>query len=241
MAAQRREQLGERRVGNLAWSLPGYPWPVPARPLVRDGVHRTAMRCGPAGPAGQRERVHDPGARLQVDVVERAEHALAVRHRRGRIPPSWCLLPGHRVRAPRRHDTGPGRLAGPPVRPGRLGRRHHPADEIACLPRGRLIPRDLHRPAETQPAQHVQRIRALRRHRPARRLHLGQEHVNRADRSTVSVQQPERPEHIPGRSHRPGQRYHQNSQIPAAITIDHAQDARSSDQDAADEPLPTPG
>jgi len=110
VAAQCREQLGERRVRNLAWNLLSHPWPVPPRLLVGERVHRIAMGCGPAGPAGQRERAHDPGTRLQAGAVERTEHALAVRYRRRRISRSRCLLPGHRIRA----CAG----AAPPVRSG---------------------------------------------------------------------------------------------------------------------------
>src|ERR1035438_2731649 len=63
--------------------------------------HRIVMRMRPPV-TGQRERVHHrPGSGVQVKLIERADHRLAVRDRRCRIRAARGGLAGHRVHRPR--------------------------------------------------------------------------------------------------------------------------------------------
>ena len=78
-----------------------------------------SMRAAGTAMSGQRKRVdHRPGARLQAEVVEPAQHRLGMRHGRRRIPATANCLAGHRVHArlvarPHHHRLGAASVAGP--------------------------------------------------------------------------------------------------------------------------------
>ena len=96
--AQRREQLIELAIRDLPWDPLGHPRPEQPGPLPAEPVHRVVMSMRPAGP-GQREGVHQRSrAGLQVKVIKRPGHRLAVRDRsRGVLRPGR-RLPRHPVR-----------------------------------------------------------------------------------------------------------------------------------------------
>ena len=228
--AQQREQLAEPHIRDLPRHPPGQLRPVPAGALGRERLHRVVMRVRPAAPPapGQRERIdHRPGASLQVESVKATQHALAVHHRRRRIPAARGPLARYRVRRPRRHRRPQPRCPTsgiPPVRPHRLVSQPDPAAEVPGLSTGRLIPADPRRPQEPEPAKNIHPIRPLRRRRPPARSQFPEVRRSRGNHHPASVDQPERLEQIPGRLKRPEQRHHQPRQIPRRIPVcDHDQ------------------
>jgi hypothetical protein len=102
--------------------------PIPAAALPGERLYRIVMSMRAAGRAmsGQRKRVdHRPGARLQVEVVEPAQHRLGMRHGRRRILATANCLAGHRVHArlvARPRYGGTIAVWAPPVWPDRLVR-----------------------------------------------------------------------------------------------------------------------
>src|SRR5260370_9380430 len=109
----------------------------------------------PPPASGQRERVDDrAGPRLQVEVVESAQNALAMGDRGRRVTAARRRLAGHRVGypGPGRGGTGPGRIAWTARAAGLDGDLDPPA-EVPGLGPGRLIPQHPGRPHE--PALHV--------------------------------------------------------------------------------------
>ena len=102
--------------------------PIPAAALPGERLYRIVMSMRAAGRAmsGQRKRVdHRPGARLQVEVVEPAQHRLGMRHGRRRLPATANCLAGHRVHArlvARPRYGGTITVWAPPVWPDRLVR-----------------------------------------------------------------------------------------------------------------------
>ena len=161
----------------------------------------------------QRERVDNrAAARLQVEIVEAAQHRLAVRpHRRGvRLPAS----PASTARYP---GTAP-------VRAGRLARHQHPPAEVTGLGPRRPCPRDLNSPQEPEPPQKIMAIRAQRRLRPARGLQITQEPRDRRHGLTSSIDDLVRLPPITTLPKRPHQRNRQHRQIPDRTLIsDHYQ------------------
>src|SRR5258708_14529808 len=118
----------------------------------------------PAAPApGQRERVDDrPGAGVTVELVKPAQNALAMHHRGRRVTAAGRRLPGHRVgypgQATARTRGSPGRKARTasvvaPARAAGLDGQLDPAAKVPGLRPRCLIPRDLDRPQEPEPAQ----------------------------------------------------------------------------------------
>ena len=85
-------------------SMPGKPRPVQPGALWTMRLSRIVMRPGPPAPpgTGQRERVdHRAGARVLVEVVKPAQHALAMRGRGGAYQRPGTAFPvtGFRTRA----------------------------------------------------------------------------------------------------------------------------------------------
>ena len=218
--AQSGEQLIELAVRDLPGDPLSHPRPEQSGPLPVEPVHRIVVRVRPAGP-GQREGVHQrsrPG--LQVKVVERPGHRLAVRDRRGGELRPGRRLARHAVRH-RNARTDPGRAITAPVPASRLASDLNPPDEIACLhPRG-LIPSHLNGPEKPEPPQERHRIRPLRGRRPPARLQVGQEHRHRRDRLTRRIRQPVRLEWIPCRLHGTHKRHRQPHQAQRPIVFDH--------------------
>ena len=210
---QQREQLVEPLIRDLPRHPPRSLRPVPPGALASKRLHRVVMRVRPSPPPtpGQRERVdHRPGASLQVKIVKAAQHALAVHHRRRRIPAARRPLASNRVRRPRsRRPSGRSSAGIPPARPRRLISQPDPAAEIPRLGAGRLIPADPRRPQEPPPAQQIHPIRPVRRRRAPARSQFTEELRRRDNQRAASIDQPERLEQIPGRLKRPEQRHHQ--------------------------------
>ncbi|WP_345055334.1 hypothetical protein [Arthrobacter methylotrophus] len=129
--------------------------PLPATGFAAERLHRTAMRSRTAGTGMrcQRERVeHRPGPGFQMEIIEAAQHALAMRPRRRLVPIATRWLAGHRVHSGHRRVSArsrgtTSRIA--PMRPRGLGRDLQPPDRIACLNPCRLIP--------TTPSAHKKR------------------------------------------------------------------------------------
>src|SRR5260370_8822009 len=97
----------------------------------------------PPPPPGQRERVDDrAGPRLQVEVVESAQNALAMGDRGRRVTAARRRLAGHRVGCPGpgRGGTGPGRIPWTAPAAGLDGDLAPPA-EVPALAPARLLPR----------------------------------------------------------------------------------------------------
>ena len=206
---QRREQPVEPVVGDRPRDPLRHDRPVTPRPLGPPLVHRVVMRVRPAAPAGgvQRERVqHRPGPAVSVEVVEPAQHRLAMRHRGRRIPVTGRRLPGHRVRRSRR-PRGPASL----LRPGRLqpvlDRQLDPAAEVPGLDPGRPVPLDIDSIQEPPPPQQVDRIRPQRRRRPPGRQQVPQEHRHRLSDLPIRPDDTVRLAVIPGR-HQPPRPWH---------------------------------
>ena len=134
------EDLVELRIRHAARDPRRDRRAVEPGPLVTVTLHRVVMSVRPPAPPGplQRERADDrPGPRLQVEIVEAAQHRLRVR-------PG-----GRRVR-----------LAVPGFLPGarRLARHLHPPAEITRLRPGRPVPPRPRRPQEPEPPQQVQPV-----------------------------------------------------------------------------------
>jgi hypothetical protein len=144
--AERGEQLIELAVRDLPRDPLSHPRPEQPGSLPAELIHRIVMRVRPSGP-GQRERIHQrarPG--LQVKVIKRPCHRLAVRDRRRRVLRARRRLPRHPVR---HRDTrpDPGRvIITTPMPAAWLARHPHPADEIPRLHTRRLIPGHLSSP-----------------------------------------------------------------------------------------------
>ena len=179
------------------------------RPLrcPANGLHRVVVRMRAPGTTmpRQRERVdHRPGARLQMEVVEAAQHALAMRHRRRLVPVPTRRLAGHRVHRRRRPRPDPIRRSPsgePPMRPRRLdrrpaasGRNHAPRPESPDPnpPRsptrtGTSAADPSHRNAASSPAAHTPptRRRTPRPARPPRRRR------QRADTARTALRSPQ--------------------------------------------------
>ena len=170
--------------------------------------------------------VNPPASPVQVELVETAQHRLAMRGSRRPIPRSRWRLPGHRVcRHPRRP---PGRGLGhrvapmPPMRQHRLVRDPDPPAEIAGLHPSRLLPRHPDRAQEPEPAQQRQPVGTLRGLRQPPRLQVPQIRGDRADHPTGAVKQPIGLERIPGVPQRTQPRNHQRVQIPCLFAVfDH--------------------
>jgi len=101
-------ESGEQLVERLVRDLPRHPLSDPraeqTTELSPKGLHRVVMLVRPAPAATrQRERVHHrPRPGLQVELIERPQHRLAVRAGGDGVRPTRRRLPGHRVRGPRR-------------------------------------------------------------------------------------------------------------------------------------------
>jgi hypothetical protein len=108
------------------------------------------VRVRPAGSRShQRERIHDrPGARLEMEAVEAAQHRFGVRPHRRRVGQHRRGPVGHLVRST-------------PVGARRLARHQHPATEVACFDAGGAVPRDFDRPQEPEPAQQAQAVERI--------------------------------------------------------------------------------
>ena len=180
------------------------------------------MRVRPPGTAmpGQRERVHHrPGPGLEMEVVEAAQHALAMRRRDRRIPGARVTAcrsprsprrgrPPTRVPRHRRPDTANAAAPACP-RPATTGR--NPAPRPGS-PRSQLDP---DRPQEPEPAQQIHPIRPLRRRRPPARRQLGEErrHRHRPPRRRASTSR-NGANRSPVASSDPRLRHHQPRQLP---------------------------
>ena len=158
-----RPELGEQPVEHLIRDLPRdpprVPRPIQPGPLGPERLHRVVMRVRPAprcrGPAG----TGSPSARSPPRGGSRRTPAAPSRSAPASTPrtrPAWLA----------RHRFGT-RAAGGCRQPERLVPTQ-PAAEVAGLHPGRLIPPDVDRPHEPEPAQQVHRIRPLRRRRAAR-------------------------------------------------------------------------
>ena len=176
----------------------------------------------------QRERIHHrtrPG--LEVEIVELAQHALAMRRGRRRITTAWPWLASHPVRCPplgRGHGDVSSRLADgpvplrPPARADWLGCDLDPPAEVPSLAAGRLIPRHPGRPAEPEPPQQVHPIGPLGRHRAPCRLQVPQENRHRLDDLARRIDQPKRIPRIAGGLKETSRRDHKACHIPVKIT-----------------------
>jgi hypothetical protein len=228
MRTQLREQLVEPRIRDTPRRPVHHLRPIPAPAMPDQRLHRIVMGIHPAGTVitGQRERVdHRPGARLQVEVVEPAQHRLAMRHRRRRIPATANRLAGHRIHTrpgPCPHHRANITVRAPPVRPDRLVHDLQPATEIAGLHPSRLIPGHPQRPQEPKPPQQIHPVRTLSGRRSPARRQLGEIRRDRRDDRTAGVNQPIRLKQIAGRRQTTPPRHHQHRQIPWQISIaDH--------------------
>ena len=229
MRTQLREQLVEAFVGD-APRRPGHHLrPVPAAAVPVERLHRVVVgiRTPGATVPRQRERVdHRPRARLQMEVVEPAHHALTVRDRRGLVPVTTKSLARQRV-DPRRRPF-PTRPAEVTVRTAPMRRRFdtdlQPTAEIARLDPRRLIPLHPQRPQEPEPAQQVHPVRPLRRRRPPPSRQLREKRRYRDNYRAVTINKPIRLERISRRLETTPPRHHQPSQLPRHIPIaDHEQ------------------
>ena len=184
-----------------------HPRPVEPGPLMAERLHRVVMGVRPPAPPGpvQRERVdHRPAACLQVELVEAAQHRLAVRpyRRRVRVP----ARRGRRVRAA-------------PVRAGWLARHQHPPAEIAGLDPRRPVPRHPGCPDEPEPAEKIVPVGPQCRLRPARGLQVAEELRNGRHGLAAGIDDPVRLPPVPGRLQRTGQRDRQRRQVPGLILL----------------------
>ena len=206
-----RGQPGEDLVELLVRDRPRdpgrHPRPVEPGPLMAERLHRVVMGMRPAAPPRpvQRERVdHRTAARLQVELVEAAQHRLAVRpHRR-------------RVRFPARRGR---RVRAAPVRAGRLARHQHPPAEIAGLDPRRPIPRHPGSPDEAEPAEKIVPVGAQCRLRPARGLQVTEELRDGRHGLAAGIDDPVRLPGVSGRLQRAGQRDRQRRQVPVHILL----------------------
>jgi hypothetical protein len=175
----------------------------------------------------QRERVHHrPAARLQMELIKTAQHALAMHHRRRGVTAPGRRLSRHRVRRPgrrpRRHRPRRTTVGIAPVHPHRFAGQLDPRAKIPGLCPGRLIPANFDRPQEPPPPQHGHPVRPVRRRRPAARGQLTKVRRHRDDHHTVRVDQPVRLEQVPSRVKRPAQWHRQPRQVPRRIPFcDH--------------------
>lgn len=119
-----------------------------------------------------------PDARIPAEVIEPAQHRLAVGHGGRRVAISGCGLAGHRVRRPRR-PARPAWRPGPRRLQALLDGQPNPAAEVPGLGPGRPVPRHADRVQELPPPQQVHRIRAQRRRRLPGRPQVAQRHHHR--------------------------------------------------------------
>lgn len=164
-----RAELGERLVKLLvrdtARHLPDAPGPIQLRALVADQIHWAVVRVDPSALPDLRARIdHRPGARVPMKVIEAAEHGLAVTARPRRVLVARARFASHRVRS-RRHRATAGLV-------GDLD----PTGEVPDFNPCHLLPRDIDRPEESEPPQHVHPVRLLCRRWPPDRLQVLQVH-----------------------------------------------------------------
>jgi hypothetical protein len=199
--------------------------PIPAAALPGERLYRIVMSMRAAGRAmsGQRKRVdHRPGARLQVEVVEPAQHRLGMRHGRRRLPATANCLAGHRVHArlvarPRYGGTitvwGAASVAGPACprsvasdkNRGLLPTSPDPKPPPALTGTETIAADPSRRNAEWSP---VARARSTRRNtpRPARRPHPRHQPADRA--GTDRRSSPDHPESAPPAAPNPAANLH---------------------------------
>jgi hypothetical protein len=157
---QRGEQLVEPVVGDRARNPPRHRRAIPADPLRPPRLHRVVVRVRPprASAQIQRERVDDrPAAAITAEVVEPAQHRLAMRDARRCVPVTRSGFAGHRVRRAQ-HPAGPPRRPRPRRLQPLFDGQPDPTAEVAGLHPRRAIPRDSHRVEEPPPSQQVHSV-----------------------------------------------------------------------------------
>lgn len=183
MRPQAGEDLVELGVGHRPGDPRGHLGPIGADTLVSMRLHRVVMGMGPSAPpsSAQRERVgRRPAVRVAVEIVEGSQHRLAVSPHRRRVALAHTGSAG----------AGDHACRMAPMRPRRLVGHLQPTREVPGVGARRVIPRQPHSPAEPEPPQQVQTIRAQGRLRPPRRLQLSEPRRHRLHRRATAVDEP---------------------------------------------------
>ncbi len=163
-------------------------------------------------------RVQDrAGARVAVEIVEAAQHRLAVGDGGRRVAVPGRRLAGHRIRRPRR-PARPSRRPGPGRLQPLLDRQLNPAAEVPGLGPGRAVPADAHSIEEPPPPQQIQPIRAQRRRRLPRRQQVAQEHRYRFDDLPVSTDEPIGLALVTGKHQTAGPGHNKAGEVPASLS-----------------------
>ena len=166
------------------------------------------MRTASSPRPVQRKRVdHRPGTRIQMEVVERPQHRLAVSPHRRRVG----LLALLRLRINGRPS---------PVRTKWLSRHQHPPRKVASLDPSRPLPRNLDRPQEPEPPQQIHPVRPNRCFRPPRGLQVTEESGRCIHDGAGRVDQPERHPRIVGLHQRADHRHRQDCHVAPLLPID---------------------
>ena len=222
MRTEPGEQLVEIPVADATRRPGDELGPIQPDAFVAVRLHWIVVRADPA-PASfpdHREGVdHRPRPRIDLEVVEAAQHALTMDSRCRRVRGARRSLTSHRVRGSRHRSDRPltaSRLAicPTPVRKRRLAADLDPSTEVTGLDPGGLIPRHLNGPQEPEPPQQVHPIRALRGDGPPCGLEFVQILTDRPDNTTVGIDKPIRPPRVARLLEAPNPRHNQRREIP---------------------------